>query len=132
MREHNIRHRFPWTFRSALPLQVPESPSRDCTVFSVISAAGRAAVEGRGTPPTLTKDPSHFGARREVQKVALKRNPSSRPSLVPFGRIGGHHGRRGGQKGCEMEVQKGVRNGAKSRAPTKSGKSEFDTLFIMF
>ena len=75
---------------------------------------------GGGPPTTYGKDPSHFGARREVQKVALKRNPSSRPSRVPFGRIGGHLGRKGGQKGCEMEVQKGVRNGAKSRAPTKS------------
>ena len=81
---------------------------------------------------TLGKAPSHFGARREVQKVAFKTDPSSRPSRVPFGRLGGHLCRKSGQKGCEMEVQKGVRNGAKSRAPTKSGKSEFDTLFTMF
>ena len=71
--------------------------------FSVI-LAGAGGRGGELRVPTLRKDPSHFGARREVQKVALKRNPSSRPSRVPFGRIGGHLGRKGGQKGCEMEV----------------------------
>ena len=38
----------------------------------------------------------------------------------------------GGQKGCQMEVHKGVPNEATTRFPGKSGKSELDTLFIMF
>ena len=64
--------------------------------------------------------------------MALKRNPSSRPSRVPFGRIGGHLGRKGGQKGCQMEVQIGVSNEATTRFPEKTRTCEFDTLFLMF
>ena len=58
--------------------------------------------------------------------------PSPRPSWAALGSLGGYLGPKRGQKGCQMEVNKRVPNGAKSRAPTKSGKNEFDTLSIKF
>ena len=102
------------TFRSVLPLQVWE---------------GGVGQSINGRPPPLL-DPSW--TQKLVQKRAPKIDPlrklllgvswPPRPPSWP----------QTCQKGCQKETQTGVQNGAKSRPPEKTWKSEFDTFFIMF
>ena len=80
-------------------------------------------------PPPLL-EPSW--TQKLVQKRAPKMDPLSKPLLgsswAPQKNIGPTYVQNVSQK----ETQRGVPNGAKSRAPKKVGKSEFHTLFIMF